>query len=100
MILKGWQKCGFERVFLPIFQLKAMEVNVEFPLFIVNHNLEENVEEEDVSDPTIPLMNVVEECLDANVEAPTSSFIHRATIKKRKNTSKKIDKRGKQKTLT
>jgi hypothetical protein len=38
--------------------------------------LEENIKEEDISDPTIPLMNVVEECLDANVEAPTSSFVH------------------------
>jgi hypothetical protein len=66
----------------------------------VKHDLEENVEEEDVSDPTIPLMNVVEECLDANVEAPTSSFVHRATTNKRNNTSKNIDKRGKQKTLT
>jgi hypothetical protein len=30
MIQKGWQKCGFERVFLPTFQLKAIELNVEF----------------------------------------------------------------------
>ena len=51
--------------------------------------MEVNIEEEDVSDPTIPLMNVVEDCLDANNEAPTSSFVHGATTKKRKNTSKK-----------
>ena len=99
MIQKGWQNCGFERVFLPTFQLKAMEVNAESPLFTVNHKLEENVEEY-VSDPSIPLMNVVDECLDANIEAPTSSFIHGTTTKKRKNTSKKIDKTSKQKTLT
>jgi hypothetical protein len=99
MIQKMWQKCGFERSFLPTFQLKAMEVNAESPLFTVNHDLEENVEEDDISDPTIPLMNVFEECLDANVEAPTSSFVHGATTKKRKNTSIKIDARGKQKTL-
>jgi hypothetical protein len=99
MIQKGWQKCGFERTFLPTFQLKAMEVNAESPLFTVNHDLEENVEEDDISDPTIPLMNVVEEGLDANVEAPTSSFVHGATTKKRKNSSIKIDARGKQKTL-
>ena len=59
MIQKGWQKCGFERTFLSTLQLKAMEVNVESPLFTVNHDLEENVEEEDVSDPIIPLMSVV-----------------------------------------
>jgi hypothetical protein len=124
MIQQRWQKCGFERTFLPTFQLKAIEVNAESPLFIVNHDLEENVEEEDVFDPTIllmnvveecldanveeedvfdptiPLMNVVEECLDANVEAPTSSFVHGATTKKKNNTSIKIDVRGKQKTLT
>ena len=75
-------------------------MNAESPLFTVNHDLEENVEEEDVFDPTIPFMNVVEECLDANVETPISSYVHGATTKKRKNTSKKIDKRGKQKTLT
>ena len=75
-------------------------MNIVSPFFTVNHDLEENFEEEDVSDPIIPLMNVVEECLDPNVEAPTSSFVHGATTKKRKNTSKKIDKRGKQKTLT
>jgi hypothetical protein len=91
MIQKWWQKCGFERSFLPTFQLKAMEVNVEFPLFNVNHDLEENVEEKDNSDTTIPLMNVVEECLDAL----TSSFVHGATTKKRKNTSKKIEKKNK-----
>jgi hypothetical protein len=63
--------------------------------------LEENIKEEDISDPTIPLMNVVEECLDANVEAPTSSFVHGATTKKRKNIiSKNIDKISKYKTLT
>ena len=100
MIQKWWQKCGFENVFLPTFQLKTMELNVESPLFTVNHDLEENVDAEDVSDPTIPLMNVVEECLDANVEAPISSFVHGATTKERNNTSKKIDKRSKQKTLT
>ena len=83
MIQKGWQKCGFENIFLPTFQLKAMEVNAESPLFTMNHDLEENVEEEDISHPTIPLMNVVEECLDVNVEAPTSSFVHGATTKKR-----------------
>ena len=77
-----------------------MEVNVESPFFTVNHDLEEYVEEEDVSDPTISLMNVVEKCLDANVEASTLLFVHEATTKKIKNTSKKIDKRGKQKILT
>lgn len=67
----------------------------------VNHDLEENVEEEEnVFDPTITLMNVVEECLDANFEAPTSSVVHETRIKKRKNTSKKINKRGKHKILT
>jgi hypothetical protein len=75
-----------------------MEVNVESPLFTVNHDLEENVEEEDVYDATIPFMNVVEECLDANVEVPISSFVHGATTNKRMNTSKKIDKKGKHKT--
>jgi hypothetical protein len=59
-----------------------MEVNVESPLFTVNHDLEENVEE-DVSVPTIPLMNVIEECFYANAEAPTSSFVYGATTKKR-----------------
>ena len=44
--------------------------------------------------------DVVEKCLDANVEAPTSSFVHGARTKKKNNTSKKIDKRCKQKTLT
>jgi hypothetical protein len=53
-----------------------MEVNIESPVFTVNRDLEENVEEEDDYDPTIPLMNVVEECLDANIKAPTSSFVH------------------------
>ena len=77
-----------------------MEVNNESPLFTVNHDLKENVEENDVSDPTIPFMNVIDECLDANVETPTSSFVHGLTTKKRKNTSKKIDKRCKHKTLT
>ena len=77
-----------------------MEVNAESPHFTMNHDLEENAKEEDISDPTIPLMNVVKECFDAIVEAPTSSFVHRATTKKRKNTSKKIDKISKQKTLT
>jgi hypothetical protein len=51
--------------------LKAIKLNVESPLFTVNHDLEENVVEEDASDPTIPLMNVVEEYLDVNVEART-----------------------------
>ena len=40
MIQKGWQKYGIERVFLPTFQLKAMEANVESPLFTMNHDLE------------------------------------------------------------
>lgn len=31
MIQKWWQKCAFERTFLPTFQLKAMEVNAESP---------------------------------------------------------------------
>ena len=100
MIQNGWQKYRFERTFLLTFQLKAMEVNVESPLFTVNHDLKENVEEDDVFNSTIPLMNVVDECLDANVEAQTSSFIHEATTKKRNNTSKNIDKKGKHKTLT
>ena len=51
-------------------------MNTESPFFTVNCYLKENVEEEDVSDPPIPFMNVVEECLDANVEIPTSSFVH------------------------
>ena len=42
------QKGGFKRNLLATFQLKAMEVHAEFPLFTVNHDLEENVEEEDV----------------------------------------------------
>jgi hypothetical protein len=54
--------------------------------------LEENVDKEYVFDPTKPLINVVEECLDANVEVPTLSFVHGATTKKRNNTSKNIDK--------
>ena len=44
-------------------------------------------------------MNVVDECLDANVEEPTS-FVYGTTTKKRNNTSKNIDKRGTQKILT
>jgi hypothetical protein len=67
-----------------------MEVNAESSLFTVNHDLEENVEEDDVSNSTIPLMNMVEECLDANVEAPTSSFVHGATTKKKKIYLKKL----------
>lgn len=80
--------------------MKAMEVNVEYPLFTVNHDLEVNVEEEDVFDLTISLMNMVEKCLDVGVEAPPSSFVHGIITKKRNNTSKKIDKRGKHNTLT
>lgn len=99
MIEKGWQKCGFDRCFLPSFQVKAMEVNAETPLFTINPDLEENVEEEDVSDPTIPLMIVVEDCLNGSIEAPTSPSKHGATSRKRKSTSKKPEKRGKQKTL-
>ena len=74
--IEWWQKCEFQIIFLPTFQLKTMEVNVESPLYSVNHDLEENVEEEVVSNSTIQLTNVVEDCLDANVEAPTSSFVH------------------------
>ena len=80
--------------------MKAMEVNNESLLYTMNHDLEENVEEEMISNSTIPFMSVVEEYLDPNIEAPTSSFVHGAITKKIKNTSKKIDKRCKQKILT
>jgi hypothetical protein len=36
-----------------------MDVNVESLLFTMYHDLEENVEGENISNPTIPLMNVV-----------------------------------------
>ena len=74
-------------------------MNVESPFFTMNHDLEENVEEEIFSDPTIPLMNVVEECLSTNDEALISLFVQRATTKKNNNTSKRVDKRCKQKKL-
>ena len=49
-------------------QVKKMEA--------MNHDLEENIKGIRCFDPTIQLVNVVEECLDANVEAPPSSFVH------------------------
>ena len=48
MIQKGWQKCGIERAFIPSFQLKAMEANVETSLFTVNTNVKENVEDDNI----------------------------------------------------
>ena len=68
MIIKGWDKCGIDKAFIPEFQLKAMVANAESPLFKVTPDVEENIEEDNISDPTIPLDNIVSECLAIDVE--------------------------------
>ena len=68
MIIKGWDKCGIDKAFIHEFQLKAMVANAESPLFKVTPEIEENIEEDNNSDPTIPLNNIVSECLAVDVE--------------------------------
>ena len=45
-----------------------MVANAESPLFKVTPEIEENIEEDNNSDPTIPLNNIVSECLAVDVE--------------------------------
>jgi hypothetical protein len=68
MIIKGWDKCGIDKAFIHEFELKAMVANVESPLFKVTSNIEENIEEDNISDSTIPLNNIVSECLIVDVD--------------------------------
>jgi hypothetical protein len=67
MIIKGWDKCGIDKTFIHEFQLKAMVVNVESPIFKVTPNVEENIDKDNISDPTTPLNNIVSECLVVDV---------------------------------
>ena len=39
-----------------------MVANIESPLFKVARDVEENIEEYNISDPTIPLNNIVSQC--------------------------------------
>jgi hypothetical protein len=45
-----------------------MVANAESPLFKVTPDVEENIEEDNISDPTIPLNNILSECLAIDVE--------------------------------
>lgn len=67
MIIMGWNKCGIDNAFIHKFQLKAMLANVESSLFKVTANFEENIEEDNIIDPTIPLNNIVSKCLAVDV---------------------------------
>ena len=68
MIIKGWDKCAIDKAFIHEFQLKAIVANAESPFFKVTPEIEENIEEYNISDPTIPLNNIVSECLVVDVE--------------------------------
>ena len=68
MIIKGWNKCRIDNAFIHEFQLKVMITNVKSPLFKVTPKIEENIEEDNISDPTISLNNIVSECLAVDVE--------------------------------
>jgi hypothetical protein len=68
MITKGWDKCGIGKIFIHEFQLKAMVANVESSLFKVTPDVEKNIEEANISHHTIPLNNIVSECLAVDVE--------------------------------
>ena len=52
IVQKGWQKCGIDRAFISFFQLKAMEANATMSLFTISTNIEDNVEDDDISYPT------------------------------------------------
>ena len=45
-----------------------MVANIESPLFKVARDVEENIEEYNISDPTIPLNNIVSECFVVSEE--------------------------------
>lgn len=68
MIIMGWNKCGIDNAFIHKFQLKAMLANIESSLFKVTPDFEENIEEDNILDPTIPLNNIVSECLAVDVK--------------------------------
>ena len=67
-IIKCWDKCGIDKASIHEFQFKAMVANVGSPLFKVTPDVEEDIEEDNISNPTIPLNNIVSECLAVDVE--------------------------------
>ena len=68
IIIKGWDKCGIDKASIHEFQFKAMVANVESPLFKVTPDVEEDIEEDNISNPSIPLNNIVSECIAVDVE--------------------------------
>ena len=75
MIIKGWDKCGIDKAFIHEFKLKAMVANVKSSLFKVTPNVEENIEDDNISDPTIPLNNIIRECLIVDVDETSSTVM-------------------------
>lgn len=74
-IVKGWDKTGITRAFLPNFQLEAMEANTSSSLFTTDFNIEKiipmsiNVE----LDPALPLSSIIDDCLTSKATTGSSA---------------------------